>query len=413
MSNPVPKSIQQTPAHNYTRIHTAVLLYIAWRNLVHKRLRAFLTVFGVVIGIGAIYFLLSFGIGLQHLVTNQVIGNQSVKTIDVTTANSKIVKLDQAGFHKIKNLPHVQRIGSSYLYAASVAYKGSETDAVAYGVDQNYQSLADLKLQSGKMLRDNDSRKVVVSSAALKTIGLPSAKQAIGKKLTIKIPLSNVKGLKDVDQTFTVSGVISSDSGTEIYLPSYVFQVAGVSVFNQLKIEADNSTYVSGIRSQVESLGFQTTSPIDTLDQINGIFKFFNIVLAGFGGIGMIVAVLGMFNTLTISLLERTKEIGLMMALGARNRDMRKLFIFEATLLSLVGAIVGILLASAGGVIINIVMNNLARHRGVTQPFDMFATPWWLTMGTIIFMVLVGLLVVFFPARRAARINPIDALRRE
>jgi putative ABC transport system permease protein len=143
------------------------------------------------------------------------------------------------------------------------------------------------------------------------------------------------------------------------------------------------------------------------------VFKFFNVVLAGFGAVGMVVAVLGMFNTLTISLLERTKEIGLMVALGGRNRDMRKLFIFEAVLLSLVGAVVGIILAVMLGQVINLAMNALAHRRGVTEHFQLFAVPWWLVLGTILFMLVVGLVVVYLPARRAARINPIDALRRE
>jgi len=391
---------------------TSVLVYIAWRNLVYKKLRAFLTIFGVVIGIGAIFFLLSFGIGLQHLVTSQVVGNQSVKSIDVTSTNSKIIKLDQKSFQKIKNLPHVVRIGASYSYAASVKSQGGDTDAVAYGVDPNYQTLSDLHVLKGRLLTATDNRTVVVNQAALQTFGIANAKVAIGKKLAVKIPLQ-ISGGRDVDTDFTVVGVVDAGSGIEIYLPDYVFQVAGVAVYTQFKLEADKSESVGNLRQQIESMGFETTSPIDTISQINQIFKFFNFILAGFGAIGMIVAVLGMFNTLTISLLERTKEIGLMLALGGRNRDMKKLFIFEAVLLSLSGAIIGIILASIGGEVINIVMNQFSRHRGVTQSFDLFATPFWLVGGTIAFMLLVGLAVVYFPARHAERINPIEALRRE
>jgi putative ABC transport system permease protein len=387
-------------------------VYIAWRNLVYKKLRAFLTIFGVVIGIGAIYFLLSFGIGLQHLVTSQVVGNQSVKSVDITSTNSKIVKLDQKSFQKIKNLPHVVRIGASYSYAASVKYKGGETDSVSYGVDTNYQTLSDLHVISGRALQSNDNRSLVINKAALQTFGLPQGKQALGKKLNVKIPLE-LAGGTSVDASFTVVGIVDAGSGVEVYLPDYVFQVAGVDTYTQFKLESDTSAHVANLRSQIESMGFQTTSPIDTISQINQIFKFFNLILAGFGAIGMIVAVLGMFNTLTISLLERTKEIGLMLALGGRNRDMKKLFIFEAVLLSLSGAVIGIVLASIGGEIINVVMNQFAAHRGVTQRFDLFATPLWLTGGTISFMLLVGLAVVYFPARHAERINPIEALRRE
>ena len=102
-----------------------------------------------------------------------------------------------------------------------------------------------------------------------------------------------------------------------------------------------------------------------------------------------------------------------MMALGARRSDMRKLFMFEAVLISLAGAIAGIIFAMIGGEAVNAYINSGARGRGVSQSFDLFSTPLW-AIGLIIgFTVLVGLLVVYFPARRAEKTNPIDALRRE
>ncbi len=101
-----------------------------------------------------------------------------------------------------------------------------------------------------------------------------------------------------------------------------------------------------------------------------------------------------------------------MIALGGRNRDMSKLFMFEAILLSIVGAVIGIVFAMVSGSIINLIMNASARSRGVNQTFDLFSTPLWLIFAMIVFMVIVGVTVAFFPSRRAAKINPIDALRR-
>lgn len=401
---------------NANVIPLRVLTYMAWRNLMHKKLRAFLTVFGVVIGIGAIYFLLSFGIGLQRLVTSQVIGDQSLKSVEVTTPNSKIIKLDRKNYEKIRSLPHVVKVGASYSFAGSLKMQGSEVDSIVYGTDRNYQELANLTTSAGRQLGPTDNKAVVANVAALQAMGIKvaDAKQAVGKRVTIRIPLQNTSAKQaEISNEFTIVGVLPSGSGSEVFLPNHVFELAGVSVYNQIKIEADHSTSVGGLRKQIESMGFVTTSPIDTVDQINEIFKFFNIILVGFGAIGMIVSVLGMFNTLTISLLERTREIGLMKALGGRNNDMRKLFIFEALLLSVLGAIVGIVLAMVTGVIINLVMNNFAAGRGVSETFNLFANPPPLIFGTIAFMAFVGLVVVYFPARRAERINPIDALRRE
>lgn len=397
---------------NRKAISFLILVEIAWSNLVHKKLRTFLTVFGVTIGIGAIFLLLSFGIGLQRLVTNQVVGNQSIKSVDVTTPNSKIIKLNQEVLTKMKNLPHVVQIGSVYNYAGSLKVKGSEIDTIVYGVDRSYQQMSNLSVVNGRLLKPDDSKAIVISTSSLKQIGMENDKAVIGKTISLRIPL-HTEGKNDIQHDFTIVGVIDAKGSNEVYIPSGIISAAGIDVLSQVKIEVDDIKNVKPLRGQVESLGFQTTSPVDTVTEINQIFKFFNIILAGFGAIGMIVAVLGMFNTLTISLLERTREIGLMMALGGRNRDIRLLFIFEAVLLSIVGALIGIISAAVIGQIINGIMNALARSRGVSQGFQIFALPWWLVLGTLSFMVLVGLIVVFLPARRASRISPIDALRRE
>lgn len=393
-------------------IPTRVLMYMAWRNLTHKKLRAFLTIFGVVIGIGAIFFLLSFGIGLQRLVTSQVLGNQSVKSIDVTSSNSKIIKLDQQSFTKIHDLPHVVRAGAMYSFASSLKSHGSEVDAIVYGEDANYQLMSNLPRVAGRDLTNTDRTSIMLNVTAYKSVGFKDAKTAVGKQVNVRIPLGDAN-TREINDTFTVAGIVDTEGGNEVYVPGSMLTDAGVKVYKQVKVEVDTTDHVSPLRKQIESLGFVTTSPIDTIDQINQIFAFFNVVLAGFGAIGMIVAVLGMFNTLTISLLERTKEIGLMVTLGGRNRDMRKLFIFEAMLLSFVGALLGIICAIILGQAINLVMNMFAAHRGVTDRFQLFATPWWLVVGMLLFMLAVGLVVVYLPARRASRINPIDALRRE
>lgn len=389
-------------------------MHIAWRNLVYKKLRAVMTIMGVVVGIGAIYFLLSFGIGLQRLVTSEIIGNQSLKSIDISTPNSKIIKLDDKAYQKVKNLPHAVQIGGSYSYASSLKAQGSEIDAIVYGVDTNYQQLNNLSTSQGRLFKSDDNKAMLINEVGLKAIGIKDAKSAIGKKVTVRIPLLGASTTtSEITDEFTIVGVVDSGTGSEIFVMNHVFQLAGVATYTNIKLEADDGKNVSALRTQVESLGYQTSSPSDTIDQINQMFKFFNLILAGFGAIGMIVAVLGMFNTLTISLLERTREIGLMMALGGRNRDMRRLFIFEAVLLSVIGAVVGIILAMITGVIINFIMNSFAHGRGVHENFTVFANPPLLILGTIGFMLCVGLAVVFFPARRAERINPIEALRRE
>lgn len=394
-------------------ISPKMLMYIAKRNLLSKRLRTGLTLAGVVIGIGAIFFLLSFGLGVQKIVTDEIIGNQSIKSIDVSSPNSQVLKLDSESLNRFSELPRVEQAGGSYLLPGIIRTSGAEIDTVVYGVDTAYQFISNLNATYGRLLLNEDNRHIVMNTSALEAVGITDIEKAIGTEIELSIPIKTSDGNKTVVDDFILVGVISSGSGSEVFIPSHILKNEGLNSFSLLKLVVENNSDVVGVRTQIQALGFETVSPIDTIDQINQVFKYFNIILVGFGAIGMIVAVLGMFNTLTISLLERTKEIGLMMALGARSRDMKQLFVLEALLLSVSGAIIGIVGAILHGAIVNLIMNSYAKGRGVTDSFDLFSTPWWLIVGMVLFMMAVGLAVVYFPARRAERINPIDALRRE
>ena len=397
-------------------VKTSILLSIAFRNLTNKKLRSGLTIFGISIGIGSIYFLLSFGIGLQALVTSQVIGNQSIKTIDVVTPNSKIITLDDITTERIKAIGDVESIGRAYYDPGGYKISNSESDAIVYGIDDGYESLTYLNLIAGSHLSESNKKgSVLLNTAALESVGLSNkAKDVIGTTLTISIPLGKINGKTGLHtQDFVIAGIVDSGSGAEAFVDYSVFKSLGAPSLTQLKVGTNQVDNVPKVRTQIESFGLETASPVDTLTQINVIFKYFNLILVGFGAIGMLIAIIGMFNTLTISLLERTKEIGLMVALGARAVDMRILFMLEALLLSLVGTILGLLGSFTLGSLVTIAMNQLAKGRGVEEGFALFAHPWWLVLGVFAFMIIVGLAVVYIPARRAERINPIDALRHE
>ncbi len=402
--------------HDKATVQRSILLTIAFRNLTSKKLRTALTLFGIAIGIGAIYFLLSFGLGLQKLVTSEVIGNQSIKTVDVSSSNSRIVKLDDITAQRIGDITNVEKVGKAYYYPGSFKLSNSESDAIVYGIDGGYERLTYLDISKGELpSTSKEENPIVVNKSALEAIGLANQPDEIlGRTVDIQVPLNKVSSnLSALKRSFKVVGVINTGGGPEVFIKSDVFRQSGIDAVTQLKVGVKDVNDIKTIRSQIESFGLETQSPADTVDEINTIFRYFNLMMIGFGGIGMIIAILGMFNTLTISLLERTKEIGLMVALGARSVDMRTLFMLEAVLLSLFGAILGIVGATILGYGVNAIMNILARQRGVEGSFMLFAYPWWLFFGVVLFMIFVGFVVVWLPARRAEKINPIDALRRE
>jgi putative ABC transport system permease protein len=392
------------------------LIYMALKNISYKKLRTALTVMGVVIGIGAIVFLVSFALGLRNTVNKQVVGSETVKTLDVTSPDSGAIHLNNANLALFGKLSHVKQVSRTYIVPGTISFDGSTSNSIVYGTDGTYLQLLAPKVMAGKITIDRDSTvNAVVNQALLKSIGITKADKALNKKITIRTDLSQAVNGKApaASVTVTVTGVISSSGGAEIYTNGAFIRKALSFDYTQAKVVVDGQSNVQAVRDQIGARGFTTQSPLDTINQINKLFNIFAILLAGFGGIGMIIAVLGMFNTLTISLLERTSEIGLMMSIGARRRDIRRLFMFEALALSLMGGLGGLIGAWTIGEIVNIILSTLAGSRGLSGGIHIFSVPYFLSGAAILFVLLVGYVVVFFPARRAARINPIDALKHE
>lgn len=404
------QSFQQV-FENLRPIRLSMLLRMSFANLRTKKFRNNLTMFGVAVGVSAVFLLLSFSLGLQGLVQKDIIGTDSVRVINVTSVNSDALKLDAKSLQKIESLGEVDKIGRQNTVATDFRLDSATGDGVVYGVDQEFLALINLNLMAGNKIQVDSPEQLMISQSLVKSLGYSDSKDVIGKKVDLTLKFD--EGEKVIDKPFEIVGVLESKSGSAMYVSLEVFKNLGVDDFKQLKVVADNDTDVAKLRQQIEAMGYQTTSPLDTVEQVNRFFRFFNVVLLGFGGIGMLIATTGMLNTLTVALLERTKEVGLMIALGARRRDMRRLFVSEALLLTIIGGAVGVVLSLVLSFFINLVANNIALSRGVGDSFSLFAVPWWLIIGTISFMCLVGYIVSLVPAIRAGRIAPIDALRRE
>lgn len=394
-------------------IRPKILISIALQNLLAKRQRTLLTIGGITIGVGAIVFLVSLATGLHGVVDQQVIGSRSVKTIDVTSPNDLTIPLDIDRSNKIQDIAHVEKIAPAYIMPGKISKGGSLTDAVLYGTTNDYITLSALQFSAGggQLKNDHDA---IISASLLSLIGETNPNKAIGQKVSVLTTITMVNGDKKAfKDDLTVVGVAKINSGVAVYMNQQLLTNAGAYQYGQMKVVADDRANVPTIRNQIASLGLSTASPLDTLGEINTIFTIFTFVVIGFGGIGMIIATLGMFNTLTISLLERTSEIGLMVTMGARKADIQRLLIFEALLLSLAGGFGGIIIAWVIGLAINIGLTYFASSRGVQGSINAFAVTPSLVLATIVFTLIVGLIVSLYPSRRAAKINPIEALRHE
>jgi ABC-type antimicrobial peptide transport system permease subunit len=178
-------------------------------------------------------------------------------------------------------------------------------------------------------------------------------------------------------------------------------------------VRVNNPVALTEVRNRLRELGFASFSIVDQLEQFRTVFLIIDSVLGLLGGISLLVASFGIANTMIMSILERTREIGIMKAIGAEDREIKLIFFVEAAVLGLCGGVIGVLSAWA----IDGIANRLA-YRFILKPqgasfVDFFSLPPWLTAGAILFALIVSILAALYPAARAARIDPVRALRHD
>jgi len=214
------------------------------------------------------------------------------------------------------------------------------------------------------------------------------------------------------NQSYKAVGIVNDDSSPKIYANYDNLRKIGLLNYSQFKVEVSDKNKVPEIRKQIENMGLKTQYVGDTVAQINQVFGIFRAILVAFGLITLIVSVLGMFNTLTISLLERIKEIALMKMLGMRKKDINNIFLTESIMLGFTGGIIGIILGVLSGKAINCVLNYYAKSMG-GDPVTVFYSPWSFILIIIVISILIGLLTGLYPARRAVKVKSLDVLRYE
>ncbi len=390
------------------------ILEFALKNINLHRLRAVLTLTGVIIGISAIVFLLSFAFGIERLVTNEVTSGDAFTLIDVGTGNSKIVSLTDSTVSNIKNIPGIEDIYGMAAVGGKLIVTNKSMDVSFFGATPKFLDKAGIRVSKGKVFLEQ-SNDIIVNTAFLKFWDTNT--DILGRKLTfnILVPkelIDKPDNLEAPDQTYQVIGIINDDSAPKVYSSMNVLRNFGVNSFSQLKVEVDSKEMVPEIRKTVENMGLKTQYVGDTVSQINQVFGIFRIILAGFGLITLIVSILGMFNTLTISLLERTRELALMKILGMQRKDITNVFLTESVVIGLTGGILGLILGTLVGRIVNFILNHYAQSLGGEQ-VSIFYLPISFMVMIILASLIVGILTGLYPSKRAAKINPLDMLRYE
>lgn len=392
------------------------LLYLAYRNLLSHKMRTALTASGVAISVGFVIFLISFALGLQRISTDQISNINALQILDISIGKSKLLALNDDTMNKFTKLGNVTEAQPQISAAARIKADKSSIDGVVYGKDNAYLKLEDTRLVSGKLYDDNSSDGAIINEAAQKQLSISDG-DIVGKNISVDVIIrseSLVSGekTKTLTKDLKITGVINDESAPFIYIPMHIFTDNGVVNYSNAKIKMDSKESVNQAKLQVENMGFNVTSIKETIDQINQFFAIFQVILISFGGIAIVVACLGMFNTLTISLIEKTKEVGFMKALGTMRHDIYWLFTLESMLIGLFGSVTGVFLGVVLGDVLNYVIFTLAMTSG-NQSVELFYIPFTLVLFVLFISIVISLLTGVYPARRAARISSLDAMRYE
>jgi putative ABC transport system permease protein len=159
-------------------------------------------------------------------------------------------------------------------------------------------------------------------------------------------------------------------------------------------------------------MGFGTFALVDKFEEIKTSFVYMDMFLLAIGMIAIVVASLGIVNTMIMSIMERYSEIGIMKAVGAMDNDIKKIFVFESSIIGFLGGVFGLGMGWVVSGIINIVVNSLLARQGIPS-VNYFSFPWWICLGAFLFAILVSVISGVYPALHAARVDPVVALRHD
>jgi putative ABC transport system permease protein len=183
-------------------------------------------------------------------------------------------------------------------------------------------------------------------------------------------------------------------------------------VYTSVSVRVKDPSQIQGVEDAVKKMGFTTFSILDASRSLQQVFRVLDAFLAIFGSLALVVASIGIVNTLVMAILERRREIGIMKAIGASDADIQKLFFAEAGAMGILGGIVGVVMGWAIGQVINFGTNIYLKSQSI-PPEHFWAVPWWLVIFAVVFAFGVSLVSGLYPAGRAARLDPVEALRYE
>lgn len=396
------------------------IVKLAFKSLVANKLRSFLAMLGIIIGVSAVISLLALGTGAQKQISDQVANSgKNLLTIRPGSRNSGGIRSSAGNTLKLEDasailnqIPEVEQVspvaGSSY----QIKYFNKNTYSSVNGVASTYFSIRNIKVIQGRLINDNEAESLI----RVAVIGSKVVEDLFGKSNpvdeTIKINGINFK----VVGTLEKKGDGFGSPDENIYVPYNVamkqligtenprsIEVQGIDGSDMTKVEADVTQVLRKTHQLRENApdDFQTFNMAEMIKQSEAFTQIFTFLLGGIAGISLIVGGIGIMNIMLVTVTERTKEIGIRKAIGAKERDILRQFLIESVVMTTSGGLIGILFGFG-----------ISKLMSIFIPFAPIVTITSIIVS-ISFSTVVGVFFGYYPARRAAKLDPIEALRYE
>ncbi|MGV8087307.1 MAG: ABC transporter permease [Candidatus Woesearchaeota archaeon] len=402
----------------------------AFEMVVHSKLRSWLTILGIVIGVASVIAIMSIGSGMQQTMNTQL-GALGGDILTLTAGQSRGSSmfgppderggassasatdeepvLDRSDVQALKSIPDIDLIDTQIRGNVDVSYLGKSGTVSLTGVDQKtWSRITTLEISEGRMLDSADQNVIVIGGSMAKSyFGKPVG---INQMITIE------------ENVFRVVGILD-DSSTSIYMPiQMAYQVLDDkendvydSIVIKIKNEDDLETVMTKIENKLMMIrhvtskdkDFSVSSSAKMQATRSEMMSSMNNFLIAIAAVSLIVGAVGIANTMFTSVLEKTKEIGIMKAIGARNKDIMSIFLLNAALIGLVGGLLGVIFGVILSGLLPAIMGETGLFRGGTF-VSVNAIILALSVSTII-----GILAGIIPAYQGSKLRPVDALRYE
>ncbi len=401
-------------------MRTSDIVKLSTRMFKTNPSRTWLTILGMGVGTGAVVLMVGLGFGLQKIILEEIVFGESMLSIRVTSSGDGALKLDRNTVEEFLAMEEVLDVAPLASFPALITYEGLTGNIFLEGIGPRYLSYAGFRIPRGQGFsietEQEDRNKVIWSESMSQLFGVEDPEDVLGKEVTFRITVPSRERPDEVhevriDQTYMIMGVNDdSVSMSALMLLSELERHVRVDSYERVQVRVVNDEALESVSNAIIEMGYDVYTLSETVEQARMIFQVVQIVLAAFGGVALTVSAIGMFNTMTVTLLERTSEIGIMRTIGASPSDIKVLFLSEAVIVGFLGGISGILMGTGIGFGLNTLLNFIASRFGGTA-VSIFAFPILFLLFIMAFSAVVGFMTGVFPARRASKLDPLEAIR--